>query len=101
MAPYEILQRVGKVAYELKVPSELSSIHQVFHFSMLNMCVGYTKTIQPIEDLGIDENLTYKVVPFEISDCQLKRLRNKDLAFRECVMEKPQLREQHGRPRLT
>ena len=28
---YEILQRVGKVAYELKLPSELASVHPVFH----------------------------------------------------------------------
>ena len=33
--PYEILQRVGKVAYELKLPSELASIHLIFHVSCL------------------------------------------------------------------
>ena len=32
--PYEILQRVGKVAYELALPAELASFHQVFHVSM-------------------------------------------------------------------
>ena len=28
---YEILQRVGKVSYELKLPSELALVHPVFH----------------------------------------------------------------------
>ena len=42
MVPYKILQRVGKVAYELKLPSELSSVHPVFHISMLKKCIGNT-----------------------------------------------------------
>ena len=33
--PYEILQRVGKVAYELKLYSELTLVHPVIHVSML------------------------------------------------------------------
>ena len=33
MGPYEILQRVGKFAYELRSPRELSSVHLVFHVS--------------------------------------------------------------------
>ena len=30
VCPYEILQRVGKVAYELKLSSELALIYMVF-----------------------------------------------------------------------
>ena len=33
--PYEILQRVGGVAYELALPTDLASVHTVFHVSML------------------------------------------------------------------
>ena len=32
---YEVLQGVGKVSYELKLPSELASVHSIFHVSML------------------------------------------------------------------
>ena len=32
---YEILQRFGKVAFELRLPSELASVHLVFHVSIL------------------------------------------------------------------
>ena len=35
--PYEILQRVGKVAYELKLPSELASVHPVPYFHVEEM----------------------------------------------------------------
>ena len=35
VGPYEILQTVGKVAYEFKLPSQLASVHPIFHVSML------------------------------------------------------------------
>ena len=60
VGPYEILQKVGKVAYELKLPSELSSVHPVFHVSMLKKCIGYPEFILPIEGLGVQENLSYE-----------------------------------------
>ena len=40
MAPYEIFQRVGKVAYSLKIPIELASVYPFFHVSMLKKCLG-------------------------------------------------------------
>ena len=33
--PFEILERVGTVAYRLALPPSLSSVHEVFHVSML------------------------------------------------------------------
>ena len=32
---YKIAQRVGKVAYKLRLPSELALVHPTFHVSML------------------------------------------------------------------
>ena len=34
--PFEILERVGIVAYRLALPSSLSGVHEVFHVSMLH-----------------------------------------------------------------
>ena len=39
VGPYEIFKRIGKVAYELKIPSELTSVHPIFHVSMLKKCI--------------------------------------------------------------
>ena len=33
--PFEILEKVGTVAYRLMLPSSLSGVHEVFHVSML------------------------------------------------------------------
>ena len=35
MEPYEIVERIGEVAYRLRFPPELAKIHDVFHISML------------------------------------------------------------------
>ncbi|CAN4090482.1 unnamed protein product [Withania somnifera] len=35
IGPYEILERVGDVAYRLALPPMLSVVHPVFHVSML------------------------------------------------------------------
>ena len=35
IGPFEILERVGTVAYRLSLPPSLSGVHEVFHVSML------------------------------------------------------------------
>ena len=72
---------MGKVAYELALPAELASIHPVFHVSMLKKCLGDPASILPIEGLGVDEDLSYKEIPVEILERQVKRLRNKEVAI--------------------
>ncbi|WMV54810.1 hypothetical protein MTR67_048195 [Solanum verrucosum] len=80
VGPYQILKRVGKIAYELDLPNELAPVHSVFHVSMLKKCIGDPVSIIPLEGLGVDESLSYEEVPVEILDRQVKRLRNKKVA---------------------
>ena len=79
VGPYEILQRVGEVTYELALPAELASVHPVFHVSMLKKCLGDPASILPVEGLGVGEDLSYEEIPIEILDRQVKRLRNKEI----------------------
>ena len=53
VGPYEILQRVCKVSYELKLPSELTSVHPVFPISMFKKCIDDLESILPIEGLDV------------------------------------------------
>ena len=80
VGPYEILQRIGKVAYELKLPSELALVHPVFHVSMLKKCISDPKSILHIEVLGVKDNLSVEEVMILIFYRQVKSLRNKEVA---------------------
>ncbi|KAK4737357.1 hypothetical protein R3W88_001054 [Solanum pinnatisectum] len=79
MGPYQVLKRVGKVAYELDLPNDLASVHPMFLVSMLKKYIGDPVSILPLEGLGVDENLSYEEVPIENLDRQVKRLRNKEV----------------------
>ena len=39
VGPFEILEKVGPVAYRLALSSELAYVHNVFHVSMLRRCM--------------------------------------------------------------
>ena len=47
---------------------------------MLRKFIGIENTIVPLQDVTIEENLSYEEVPVEILDRQVKRLRNKKIA---------------------
>ncbi|GJR49327.1 reverse transcriptase domain-containing protein [Tanacetum coccineum] len=40
VGPFEIVEKVGHVAYRLDLPEELSGVHDTFHVSNLKKCVG-------------------------------------------------------------
>ena len=40
IGPFEILERVGKVAYRLALPPAMSGLHDVFHVSMLRKYIA-------------------------------------------------------------
>ena len=77
VGPYEILQMIGKLAYELKLPSELALVHSVFHNSVHMKFIGDPEFILPIEGLGGQKNIPYEDVPIQILCRQVNRLRNK------------------------
>ncbi|WMV42220.1 hypothetical protein MTR67_035605 [Solanum verrucosum] len=77
----QILKHIGKVAYELDLPNELAPVHPIFHVFMLTKCIGDPVSIIPLEGLGVDESLSYEEILVDNLDLQVKRLRNKEVAF--------------------
>ncbi|GKG10642.1 hypothetical protein Tco_0342042, partial [Tanacetum coccineum] len=57
VGPFEIVERVGPVAYRHKLPQELSCVHDTFHVSNLKKCLAEPDVQVPLDEIEIDENL--------------------------------------------
>ncbi|KAL0537052.1 hypothetical protein IC582_026020 [Cucumis melo] len=79
VGPFEILERIGPVAYRLALPPSLSTVHDVFHVSMLKKYVPDPSHVVDYEPLEIDENLSYVEQPVEVLAREVKTLRNKEI----------------------
>ena len=60
IGPYEVMSKVGPVAYRLKLPLELSRIHDTFHVSMLRKCIPDPSHVLRELPVQLKENLTCK-----------------------------------------
>ena len=81
IGPYQIVRRIGKVAYELDLPATLEGVHPVFHVSMLRKYIGDPSRVFPIEDIQVTEELCYEEQPIAILDRQVRKLRNKEVVL--------------------
>ena len=75
--PYEIIARVGPVAYRLDLPLELSKVHNVLHVSMLRKYIPDPSHVLRNQPVELKDNLTYKEQPMQIVDRREQILRNK------------------------
>ena len=72
IGPFEILERVGTIAYLLALPPSMSGVHEVFHVSMLRK---YTPDPAHMVDWGqieVDTDGTFKEGPVCILDSRDK-----------------------------
>ncbi|GJV59578.1 hypothetical protein Tco_1465678 [Tanacetum coccineum] len=57
VGPFKVLAKVGKVAYRLKLPQELSMVHHTFHVSNLKKCYADEPLAMPLEGIHVDDKL--------------------------------------------
>ncbi|KAL0431629.1 UNVERIFIED_CONTAM: Transposon Tf2-12 polyprotein [Sesamum radiatum] len=79
IGPYEIIERIGPLAYRLALPMELSQIHDVFHVSMLRRYRSDPSHVIHEPEIEISEELAYVEEPTEILDRSIRKLRNKEI----------------------
>ncbi|GJW80420.1 reverse transcriptase domain-containing protein [Tanacetum coccineum] len=77
VGPFEIVERVGPVAYRLKLPQELNCVHDTFHVSNLKKCLADPDVQVPLDEIEIDENLRFVEEPIEIVERDVKKLKRR------------------------
>ncbi|GJW25947.1 putative reverse transcriptase domain-containing protein [Tanacetum coccineum] len=75
IGPFEILERIGLVAYRLRLLEELNSVHDTFHVSNLKKCLADANLHVPLDEIKVDKTLRFVEEPVEIMDREIKKLK--------------------------
>ncbi|GAU20900.1 hypothetical protein TSUD_120920 [Trifolium subterraneum] len=79
IGPYQISERVGKVAYRIALPPSLANLHDVFHVSQLRKYVKDLSHVIESDDIQVRDDLTVETIPLRIEGRETKKLRNKKI----------------------
>ncbi|GJT44949.1 putative reverse transcriptase domain-containing protein [Tanacetum coccineum] len=72
---FEIIKKVGPVAYRLDLPEELNGVHDTFHVSNLKKCLADPTLQVPLDEIRVDAKLNFVEEPLEREFKKLKRTR--------------------------
>ncbi|GKE36236.1 hypothetical protein Tco_1459641, partial [Tanacetum coccineum] len=81
VGPFEILERIDPVAYRLKLPKELHSVHDTFHVSDLKKCLADANLHVQLDEIKIDKTLHFVEEPVEIMDHEVKSLKRSRISL--------------------
>ena len=95
IGPYEILERIGLVAYRLEFPQEMAKLHNVFHVSMLRRYHYDGSHILPVQDIQVHVDFSYEEESKAILVREVKQLRNKQVPLVKVLWQ------YHGREEAT
>ncbi|GJT40319.1 ribonuclease H-like domain-containing protein [Tanacetum coccineum] len=68
VGPFEILERIGPVAYRLRLSEELIGVHDTFHVSNLKKYLGNANLQVLLNEIKINKTLRFVEEPVEIID---------------------------------
>ncbi|GJS53591.1 hypothetical protein Tco_0626953 [Tanacetum coccineum] len=88
---FEILERIGLVAYRLRLPEELYSVHDTFHVSNLKKCLADANLHVPLDEIKVDKTLRFVKESVEIMDREIRKLKR-----RKIVLVKVRWNSKHG-----
>ena len=92
---YRIYAKQGEVAYALALPRLILGIHNVFHVSQLKRCPKVPTNVVKLQEIGVDQNLSYKEHPIAILDFLERKTRTKNNQNGQGAMESPFNGENH------
>ena len=81
VGPFEVLERMGKVAYRLALSPSLSGVHNVFHVSMLRKYIPNPSHVVDYKPLKLRDDLTYEEQPIKIVDKKEQELKCRTIHY--------------------
>ncbi|GJV55526.1 putative reverse transcriptase domain-containing protein [Tanacetum coccineum] len=72
---FEIIKKIGPVAYQLDLPKELNSVHDTFHVSNLKKCLPDLTLQVPLDEIQVYAKLNFVEEPMEILEREFKKLK--------------------------
>ncbi|GJT09731.1 putative reverse transcriptase domain-containing protein [Tanacetum coccineum] len=81
VGPFEILERIGPVEYRLRLPEELSGVHDTFHMSNLKKCLADASLHVPLNEIKVDKTLRFVEEPVEIMDREINSLKRSKISL--------------------
>ncbi|XP_028077665.1 uncharacterized protein LOC114279586 [Camellia sinensis] len=79
MGLFDVIERVGEVAYCLALPPQLFGVHDVFHVSMLRKYEPDPSHVLDWTEIEIDEDVSHEAKPLQILDSREPVLRGKKI----------------------
>ncbi|GJY35103.1 hypothetical protein Tco_0420481 [Tanacetum coccineum] len=81
VGPFEIVEKVGPMAYRLDLPEELNGVHDTFHVSNLKKCLADPTLKVPLDEIRVDAKLNFVEEPVEILEREFKKLKRSRIAI--------------------
>ncbi|GJW14946.1 putative reverse transcriptase domain-containing protein [Tanacetum coccineum] len=75
VGPFEIIEKVGLVAYRLDFPEKLNGVHDTFHVSNLKKCLADPTLKVTLDEIRVDAKLNFVEEPVEILEREFKKLK--------------------------
>ncbi|GJW63691.1 hypothetical protein Tco_0115575 [Tanacetum coccineum] len=75
VGPFEILERIGPVAYLLRLPEELADVHDIFRVSNLKKYLAKDSLHVSLDEIKINKTLCFIKEPVEIMDFDVTSLK--------------------------
>ena len=68
VGPYEIIELCGPVGYRVRLPPQLSNIHDIFHVSQLKKCIRVPTEVVDQQQISMEPDLSYIEHPLKVLD---------------------------------
>ncbi|GKD42609.1 putative reverse transcriptase domain-containing protein [Tanacetum coccineum] len=81
VGPFEIVKKIGLIAYKLRLPEELNGVHDTFHVSNLKKCLADPTLQVPLDEIQVDAKLNFIEEPVEILEREFKKLKRSRIAI--------------------